>query len=63
MQHFLKPFTINISEMQFQDIMIHVNQLPYFPVDNARVNYTKTFSERKKMTVRVIQWMRIMQLK
>jgi hypothetical protein len=37
--------------------------VPYFPIDNARVIYTKMFSKRKQMTVRVIQWMRVMQLK
>jgi hypothetical protein len=37
--------------------------LPYFPVDNARVIYTKMFSKRKKTTVRVIHKVRVMQLK
>jgi hypothetical protein len=30
-------------------------EVPYFPVDNARVIYTKMFSKRKKTTVRVMQ--------
>jgi hypothetical protein len=29
--------------------------IPYFPVDNARVIYTKAFSKRKKTTVHVMQ--------
>jgi hypothetical protein len=43
--------------------LLYLSKVPYFPVDNARVIYTKTFSKRKKMTVHVIQWMRVMQLK
>jgi hypothetical protein len=31
------------------------SEVPYFPVDNARVIYTKTLIKRKKTTVRVIQ--------
>jgi hypothetical protein len=37
--------------------------LPYFPVDNARVIYTKMFSKREKTTVRIIHKVRVMQLK
>jgi hypothetical protein len=37
-----------------------VNQVPYFPVDNARV---KMFSKREKTTVHVIHKVRVMQLK
>jgi hypothetical protein len=37
--------------------------VPYFPVDNVRVIYTKMFSKREKMTVRVIHKVRVMQLK
>jgi hypothetical protein len=38
-------------------------KLPYFPVDNARVIYTKMFSKREKTTVRVIHKVRVIQLK
>jgi hypothetical protein len=37
--------------------------IPYFPIDNARVIYTKMFSKRKKMMVRVIHKVHVMQLK
>jgi hypothetical protein len=37
--------------------------IPYFPVDNARVIYSKMFSKREKTTVRVIHKVRVMQLK
>jgi hypothetical protein len=40
-----------------------LTQLPYFPVDNARVIYTKMFSKLKKTMVRVIHKVRVMQLK
>jgi hypothetical protein len=39
------------------------SELPYFPVDNARVIYTKMFSKREKTTVRIILKVRVMQLK
>jgi hypothetical protein len=39
------------------------HKVPYFPIDNAGVIYTKTFSKRKKTTVRIMQWMRVMLLK
>jgi hypothetical protein len=35
-----------------QDVQV---KLLYFPVDNARVIYTKMFSKQKKTTVRVMQ--------
>jgi hypothetical protein len=38
-------------------------ELPYFPVGNARVIYTKMFSKREKTTLRVIHKVRVMQLK
>jgi hypothetical protein len=37
--------------------------LPYFPVDNVRVIYTKKYIKRKKPMVCVIYKVRIMQLK
>jgi hypothetical protein len=42
---------------------MYKTQVPYFPVDNARVIYTKMFSKREKTTVRVIHKVRVMQLK
>jgi hypothetical protein len=38
-------------------------QVPYFPVDNARVIYTKKYIKRKKPMVRVVHKVRVMQLK
>jgi hypothetical protein len=37
--------------------------VPYFPVDNARVIYTKKYIKWKKTMVRVIHKVRVMQLK
>jgi hypothetical protein len=38
-------------------------QVPYFPVDNARVIYTKKYIKQKNPVVRVIHKVRVMQLK
>jgi hypothetical protein len=38
-------------------------RVPYFPVDNARVIYTKMLSKREETTFCVIHKVRVMQLK
>jgi hypothetical protein len=50
-------------EISWVDHVRNKEVLPYFPVENARVIYTKMFSKRKKTTVRVIHKVRVMQLK
>jgi hypothetical protein len=47
----------------FRDLGTDERILPYFPVNNARVIYTKMFSKRKKTMVRVIHKVRVMHLK
>jgi hypothetical protein len=39
---------------QYQNMPL-ISEIPYFPIDNARIIYTKTFSKWKKMTVCVMQ--------
>jgi hypothetical protein len=39
--------------------VVMVFYVPYFPVDNARIIYTKMFSKRETTTVRVIHTVRV----
>jgi hypothetical protein len=56
-----KPHIIHqLLMLTARDLM---SKLPYFPVDNARVIYTKKYIERKNPVVRVIHKVCVMQLK
>jgi hypothetical protein len=52
-----------IQVVALQNKKCRLVQIPYFPVDNAHVIYTKMFSEREKTTVCDIHKVRVMQLK
>jgi hypothetical protein len=46
---------VTVLTHSLQYTVLFMNVLPYFPVDNARIIYTKMFSKREKTTVRVMQ--------